>query len=133
MTEPSSESPVRIYIGLIGDLFHAGHLRHLEKAKSLGDILVGGVFHDETVTRFSHVPVMKMDERIAVIAAEVIPSVPATPELSFLQRYDIDQACLSDDYGNPARQEALADLLEDGTSIVFPYTESLSTVGLLPE
>lgn len=133
MTEPSAESPVRVYIDLIGDLFHAGHLRHLEKAKLLGDILVVGVFDDETVTRFSHVPVMKMDERIAIVAAircvdEVIPAAPAVPDASFLERYEIAQACLSDDFGDPERQEALADLLEDGTGVVLPYTEDLSTV-----
>ncbi|MBT6284862.1 MAG: adenylyltransferase/cytidyltransferase family protein [Rhodospirillaceae bacterium] len=48
MTEPTPESPVRVYIDLIGDLFHAGHLRHLEKARSLGDTVVIGVFDDET-------------------------------------------------------------------------------------
>jgi len=136
MTEPSAESPVRIYIDLIGDLFHAGQLRHLEKAKSLGDILVVGVFDDETATRFSHVPVMTLDERIAVIAAlrcvdEVIPAAPAIPDASFFGQYDIDHACLSDDFGDPARQEGLADLLEGGTAIVFPYTEALSTAGIV--
>lgn len=136
MTEPSAESPVRIYIDLIGDLFHAGHLRHLEKARLLGDVLIVGVFDDETATRLSHVPVMQLDERIAVIAAlrcvdEVIPSAPINPDTSFLKRYDIDQACLSDDFGDPTRQETLADLLEDGTGIVLPYTESLSTVKIV--
>ena len=136
MTEPLAESPVRVYIDIIGDLFHAGHLRHLEKANSLGDVLVVGVFDDETATRLSHVPVMSLDERISVIAAlrcvdEVIPAAPAVPDASFLEQYDIDHACLSDDFGDPARQEALADLLEDGTGIVFPYTENLSTAELV--
>lgn len=136
MTEPSAESPVRIYIDLIGDLFHAGQLRHLEKAKSLGDLLVVGVFDDEIATRLSHVPVMTLAERIAVIAAlrcvdEVIPAAPAIPDVAFLKQYDIDQACLSDDFGDTARQEALADLLEDGTGIVFPYTEDISTAGVV--
>lgn len=132
MTEPTAESPVRIYIDLIGDLLHAGHLRHMEKARSLGDILVVGIFDDETAARVSHVPVMKLDERVALIAAlrcvdEVIPKAPLVPDDAFLEKYEIDHACLSDDFGDPARQEALADLLEDGTGIVFPYTEDLST------
>lgn len=136
MTEPSAESPVRIYIDLIGDLFHPGQLRHLQKARSLGDILVVGVFDDETATRFSHVPVMTLDERIAVIAAlrcvdEVVSAAPAVPDATFLAQYDVDHACLSDDYGDPARREGLANLLEDGTGIVFPYTDELSTAGIV--
>jgi len=132
MTEPTANSPLRIYIDIIGDLFHAGHLRHLEKAKSLGDVLVIGVFDDETATRLSHVPVMSLDERVSIIAAlrcvdEVIPAAPVVPDEAFLDQYDIDHACLSDDYGDTARQEGLADLLEDGTGIVFPYSEDLST------
>lgn len=132
MTEPTTESPVRVYVDLIGDLFHAGHLGHLEKARSLGDILVIGVFDDETATQISHLPVMNLDERVAVIAAlrcvdEVIPAAPLVPDQAYLDEYEIDHACLSDDFGDPARQEALADLLEDGTGIVFPYTENLST------
>ncbi|CAN0510271.1 unnamed protein product, partial [Laminaria digitata] len=136
MTEPSAESPVRIYVDLIGDLFHVGQLRHLEKARLLGDILIVGVFDEQTATRFSHVPVMTLDERIAVIAAlrcvdEIIPAAPAIPDTTFLERYNIDHACLSDDFGDPARQEALADLLEEGIGIVFPYTEELSTAGVV--
>lgn len=132
MTEPTPESPVRVYVDLIGDLFHAGHLRHLEKARSLGDILIIGIFDDETAARISHVPVMNVDERVAVLAAlrcvdEVIPAAPLVPDQAFLDKYDIDHACLSDDFGDPVRQEALADLLEDGTGIVLPYTEDLST------
>jgi len=132
MTEPTAESPVRVYVDLIGDLFHAGHLGHLEKARSLGDILVIGVFDDDTATQISHVPVMKLDERVAVIAAlrcvdEVIPAAPLVPDQAYLDKYEVDHACLSDDFGNPARQEALADLLEGGTGIVLPYTEELST------
>lgn len=136
MTEPSAEHAVRIYIDLIGDLFHAGHLRHLEKAKSLGDILVVGIFDDQTAADLSHVPVVGLDERVAVIAAlrcvdEVIPAAPATPGKAFLEKYEIEQACLSDDFGNPERQEALADLLENGIGVVLPYTEDISTGALV--
>ena len=89
MTEPTPESPVRVYIDLIGDLFHAGHLRHLEKARSLGDTLVIGVFDDETAAQISHVPVMNLDERVAVMAAlrcvdEVIPAAPLVPDQAYL-------------------------------------------------
>jgi glycerol-3-phosphate cytidylyltransferase-like family protein len=75
---------------------------------------------------------MNLDERVAVVAAlrcvdEVIPAAPLVPDQAYLDKYEIDHACLNDDFGDPGRQEALADLLEDGTGIVLPYTEELST------
>ena len=135
MTDVPVDRPPRIYIDLIGDLFHAGHLRHLTKAKSLGGTLVVGVFDDASAERLSHIPVAPLEERLAVISAlrcvdEVIPGVPTAPDLEFLDKYDIDSICLSDDFDDPDRQKALTTLLEDGTGIVLPYTEDITTADI---
>ena len=132
MNAPTPVDTARIYIDIIGDLLHPGHLRHLEKAKTLGNVLVVGVFDDETAAALSHIPVMTQEERVAMIAAlrcvdEVVPAAPACPDEAFLDKYDIDQICLCDDFGHAGRQKALADLLEDGIGIVLPYTEDVST------
>lgn len=132
MTDAPVDRPARIYIDLIGDLFHAGHLRHLIKAKSLGGTLVVGVFDDASAEKLSHVPVISLEERVAVISAlrcvdEVIPGAPISPDLEFLDKYDIDSICLTDDYDDPDRQKALAALLDDGSGIVLPYTEDITT------
>ncbi len=132
MTDADAAAPTRIYIDLIGDLFHAGHLRHLEKAAKLGNILVVGVFDDETAARLSHVPVVPLDERVAILAAlrcvhEIIPGAPAAPDIAFLDKYDIESICLSDDYGDAERQSALANLMDEGAGIVLPYVEDITT------
>ena len=132
MNAPTPADAARIYIDIIGDLLHPGHVRHLEKAKALGNVLVVGVFDDDIAAELSHVPVMNRDERVAMLAAlrcvdEVVPAAPLCPDTGFLEKYDIAQICLCDDFGHPARQEALADLLEDGIGIVLPYTEEVST------
>ena len=136
MADTAVNGQSRIYVDLIGDLFHYGHLRHLEKAAALGDILVVGVFDDETATRLSHIPVIPMDERVAIVAAmrcvdEVVPGAPASPDTAFLDRYDINTVCLSDDFGNADRRQALAALLDDGSGIVVPYTEDTNTAGIV--
>lgn len=136
MTEPSADPAARIYIDLIGDLFHVGHLRHLQKAKSLGGVLIVGVFDDATAQKLSHVPVNPLDERVAVVSAlrcvdEVVPAAPSTPDTTFLDRYDIESICLSDDFEDPERQEAMASLLDQGIGIVLPYTEDISTAGIV--
>ncbi len=37
---------IKVYTSVVGDLFHAGHLRLLERAKELGDYLIVGVIFD---------------------------------------------------------------------------------------
>jgi len=59
----------RVYAALVGDLFHCGHVRFLERASKLGDELVVGVHSDETAAGHNRLPVMTMSERVQVIAA----------------------------------------------------------------
>lgn len=126
----------RVYIDIIGDLPNAGLIRHLEKARALGDTLVVGLFDDKTATELSHLPVMPLDERVAVISAlrcvdEVIPAVPGVPDLALLDAHKIDLICLSDDYNHVGRQDALADILESGAGAIMPYAEHITTTEIV--
>lgn len=52
------------------DLFHVGHAQYLEKAKSLGDLLIVGVDSDEKVRerKGSGRPIVPENERVAIIS-----------------------------------------------------------------
>lgn len=52
------------------DILHIGHLRYLEEAKKLGDILVVGVNSDESVKRLKGEkrPINKLSERMEMLA-----------------------------------------------------------------
>ena len=52
------------------DLLHIGHLRYLEKAKALGDILVVGVNSDSSVRRLKGPkrPVLPLEERMEILS-----------------------------------------------------------------
>ena len=39
----------RVYVDMVADLFHYGHVNFLRQAKSHGDFLLVGVHSDETV------------------------------------------------------------------------------------
>ncbi|EFJ06479.1 hypothetical protein SELMODRAFT_162424 [Selaginella moellendorffii] len=54
-----------VYIDGAFDLFHAGHVAILERAKALGDFLLVGIHTDQTVRtrRGAHHPVMNLHER----------------------------------------------------------------------
>ena len=53
------------------DLLHVGHIRYLNAAKRLGDVLVVGVNSDRSVRRLKGVgrPLMDEDERAEIISA----------------------------------------------------------------
>lgn len=49
------------------DILHAGHLRYLEEARSLGDELIVVVATDSTVRRRKHEPIMSEKMRLELI------------------------------------------------------------------
>jgi len=87
MTEPT-----RVYVDMVGDLFHPGHVAILRAARDYGDQLVVGVLSDETVSAYKRRPIMTMDERVTVIEAccyvdEVIPDSPYRVTQEFLDEH----------------------------------------------
>lgn len=72
---------VRVYVDIVGDLFHAGHVEFFKKAKALGDYLIVGVLADEVVQGYKREPVLTLEERVKVIESckyvdEVIVAPP---------------------------------------------------------
>jgi len=55
-----------VYCDGAWDMFHAGHISTLKKAKSMGDYLIVGVFNDAVVNehRGSNMPILNMQERV---------------------------------------------------------------------
>ncbi|WZZ01382.1 hypothetical protein YC2023_073710 [Brassica napus] len=60
-----------VYIAGAFDLFHAGHVGILRRARELGDFLLVGIHNDQTVSakRGGHPPIMSMQERILSVGA----------------------------------------------------------------
>jgi glycerol-3-phosphate cytidylyltransferase len=93
---------ITVYADMVGDLFHYGHVRFLERARRLGDVLVVGVHSDETVAEYKRAPVMTMRERVQVIAAcrfvdEVIADAPLVVTREWIDEYDLDLVVHGDD------------------------------------
>jgi rfaE bifunctional protein nucleotidyltransferase chain/domain len=122
------------------DLLHTGHLRSLESARELGDVLVVGLNDDDSVTAIKGEgrPVVRADERAALLAAmEVVDRVvlfdEQTPEgpLRLLQP---DIHCKGADYappdGKPIPELSVVEAY--GGQVMFvPILESRSTSSLI--
>lgn len=88
---------VRVYTSGVFDLFHAGHLDALHKAKVLGDYLIVGVATDEDAASYKRTPVIPYDQRCRILASinavdEVICG-PLYPTEAFYQKWCIDIHC----------------------------------------
>jgi D-glycero-beta-D-manno-heptose 1-phosphate adenylyltransferase len=65
------------------DLLHAGHVRYLEGAKMLGDLLIVGINSDEQTRRLKGVgrPLVPADQRAEIISSlDVVDFVTIFPE-----------------------------------------------------
>lgn len=59
---------VIVYSTMVGDLFHYGHLQHLEKANQLGDFHICGVLTDGATSEYREKPLANFEERKAIIS-----------------------------------------------------------------
>ena len=57
-----------VYSFVVGDLFHYGHLRVLEKANELGDYHICGILTDNAVSEYKDRPIASFEERKAIIS-----------------------------------------------------------------
>jgi cytidyltransferase-like protein len=115
----------RVYVDMVGDLFHPGHVELLRAARRFGDYLIVGVLSDATVREYKRVPVMTLEERVAVVEAcryvdEVISGCPDVVTSEFMKQNeisvvvhgsDISEAAIEGVYGD-ARREGRLELVD---------------------
>ena len=126
----------RVYVDMVGDLFHYGHVALLERAKQEGDELIVGIHSDETVASYKRTPIMTMEERMAVVRGcryvdEVIPNAPLhiTPE--YLEEHRIDLVVHGDDISDANKHLMYGEAIALGKFKLFPYTTGISTTDLI--
>jgi cytidyltransferase-like protein len=131
MTEPT-----RVYVDMVGDLFHPGHIALLRAARELGDHLVVGVLSDETAAADKRRPIMNLAERVAVIEAcryvdEVVADAPDRLTAEFFQEHDIALVVHGDDLGAVAAADVYGPAAETGRLHLVPRTGAISTTDLI--
>ena len=126
----------RVYVDMVGDLFHAGHVALLREARRHGDHLIVGVLSDDAAASYTRRPVMTLNERVAVIEAcryvdEVIADSPVTVTADFLAEHAIDVVVHGDDLTPDAADFVYGPVLAAGRLVSVPRTGDLSTTQLI--
>jgi len=126
----------RVYVDMVGDLFHYGHMEYLKKARALGDYLLVGIHADAAVAQHKRRPVLSMDERVRSAsgcryADEVIPNAPWILDRAFIQQHQIDLVVHGDDYSQDQLNYTHSVAIEMGILRTVPYTRGISTSDLI--
>jgi len=64
LAEPSQR---KVYVVMVADLFHYGHVEFLKHARAFGNYLIVGLLTDERVKQYKRLPIMNLEERMWVI------------------------------------------------------------------
>ena len=84
-----------VYAYVVGDLWHIGHKRFVQQAKTLGDYLIVGVLTDEATMSYKRKPIIPFAERLELImdskqVDEVMAQSNVDPSDNLKQRPDVD-------------------------------------------
>lgn len=126
----------RVYVDMVGDLFHAGHVALLREARRHGDQLVVGVLGDETTAAYKRRPVMTLAERVAVIEScryvdEVVADAPFVVDEDFLDGHAITTVVHGDDLSLEDATSIYGPAVERGALVLVERTAGLSTTQVI--
>ncbi|UJP05457.1 MAG: adenylyltransferase/cytidyltransferase family protein [Nitrosomonas sp.] len=135
---PGNRPPRRVYTRMVADLFHQGHIRFLQAARTLGTHLTVCVVSDERVLQNKgKLPVMSQPERAAVVAAckyvdAVTVETPDKVTAAFMRLHGFEVytfACATE--RERADKYQLCEELPLGMIQELPYTAGISTTDLI--
>ncbi|KAF2161666.1 hypothetical protein M409DRAFT_28064 [Zasmidium cellare ATCC 36951] len=136
---PPKDRPVRVYADGVFDLFHLGHMRQLQQAKTAfpNTQLIVGVTGDAETHKRKGLTVMSAKERAESIrhcrwVDEVIEDCPWIIDVDFLEQHNIDYVAHDDlPYGAAEGDDIYKPIKEKGMFLVTQRTEGVSTTGII--
>jgi choline-phosphate cytidylyltransferase/glycerol-3-phosphate cytidylyltransferase len=116
-----------VYTSGTFDMLHINHLKMIEYARALGDILIVGVNTDELVASYKTEPIIPFEERISLVKAIRYPDI-VIPQRSLdhtdkVKKLHLDIFVVGDDW--VGKYDYLEKL---GVTVVyFPYGSGISS------
>ncbi|KAF2635996.1 cholinephosphate cytidylyltransferas-like protein [Massarina eburnea CBS 473.64] len=136
---PPQGRPVRVYADGVFDLFHIGHMRQLQQAKTAfpDTVLIVGVTGDKETHRRKGLTVLSARERAESVrhckwVDEVIEDCPWIVTADFLEEHQLDYVAHDDlPYGADEGDDIYGEIKSKGMFLVTQRTEGLSTTGII--
>ena len=122
-----------VYMSGTWELFHIGHLRVLQKAKQLGDILVAGVCTDAFVASYKDRPIIPYEQRREIISGlecvDVVTAHPCANYTGFVEAYGVTVRAVGPEFGDLEGQREFLEFAKvHGVEVaVIPRTPNIST------
>lgn len=114
------------------DIIHIGHIRYLNKAKTLGDVLVIGLNSDKSVSMIKPKrPVNPQEQRAEVLASlETVDYITLFDEETPYELIKLLQPDVLVKGGDWKKEDIIgSDIVKETLSL--PYVEGISTTGLI--
>ena len=126
----------RIYVDMVADLFHFGHVAFLKKARALGDYLLVGIHANDVVESYKRTPIFSMQERVDSVAGcryvdEVLPNAPLIVSRAWIKEHDIHLVVHGDDFSQELMERCYKAPREMGKFQTVPYTPGISTTEII--
>jgi len=123
-----------IYVDMVADLFHYGHVEYLKQCKIMCRVLKVGIHNDNDVDKYKRIPVLNMEERIKVVESckyvdEVIPNAPLHVTQEFLDSHNIERVVHANDISLQSIQDMYGDIFDK--LLFVPYTIGISTTEII--
>ena len=119
-----------VYTSGTFDMFHYNHLRMINYARSLGDILIVGVSTDELVASYKEHPIIPFNERLQIIEALRTPDIVipqrTLDHAEIVNKLNIDAFVVGDDW--VGKYDYLKELGVD--VFYFPYGTGVSSTSI---
>jgi phosphoenolpyruvate phosphomutase / 2-hydroxyethylphosphonate cytidylyltransferase len=135
------ENKKLVYVGMVGDFIHHGHINIIEEARKFGNVTIG-LLTDKAVASYKRLPVFTFEQRKKIVenikgVTSVIPqnSLDYIPNLKMIKP---NYVVHGDDwkYGvqQDTRQKVIETLKEwNGTLIEIKYTSGISSTNMIQD
>ncbi len=133
---PGEPEITRVYVDMVADLFHYGHVNFLRQAREHGDYLLVGVHADETVMSYKRRPIFSMEERVASVEGcryvdKVVSNAPLSIDRAWIEQHDIDLILHGDDVSGEMEEFWYKIPIEMGIYRSVGYTPGISTTEII--
>lgn len=131
------EKNIIVYVDLVGDLWHPGHVNFLRQAKALGDHLIVGVVSDEDAASYNQrQTIMTLNERCEMVRSckyvdQVIPGCPYRITDELIDQLHLDLVVHGDDYNNDTLYYYYQPAIDRGILRIVRSTPDISTTELV--